>query len=67
MKFWQLKRGDHFRVLEAAFENIALRFDHVDGAFSLCYDAAGRIVHVGAFAPVEVVNSPLTELPNPVW
>lgn len=31
-------------------------FDHIDGAYSVCYDSAGNVVHLAAWTPVEIVG-----------
>jgi len=33
-----------------------LTFSHIDGMYSLCYDEGGNIVHLVAWAEVEVVE-----------
>jgi hypothetical protein len=39
-------------------DSLELYFDHIDGMYSLCFDIEGRIVHLTAFADVEVINKP---------
>ena len=36
-------------------KNEVIRFGHIDGMYSVCHDAAGRLVHLVAWAEVEIV------------
>lgn len=48
MKLYELNKGDYFKL-----NDVELRFDHVDGMYSVCYDIAGHVYHIAAFAEVE--------------
>ena len=64
MELYNLKRGDHFRLLEepqippVADEgkmDKVYRFDHVDGMYSYITDTEGNVYHFAAWTDVEVV------------
>ncbi len=71
MKLHEVKRGSLIRLLpepveegmiihppcHREFDNEEqLEFKHIDGMYSLCYDNAGSIVHLVAWAEVEVIR-----------
>lgn len=33
-----------------------ITFSHIDGMYSLCWDASGKPVHLAAWAEVEIIN-----------
>jgi len=53
MKLYELSRNDLFRIDQEGCEDMPpLKFDHVDGMYSVCYNEEGQIVHVAAWTPV---------------
>lgn len=48
MKLYELNRGDYFKIGDSEF-----RFDHVDGAYSVCFDISGYVYHIKAYTEVE--------------
>lgn len=39
-------------------DEIELFFDHIDGMYSFCFNKEGGVVHLAAFADVEVIKEP---------
>ena len=65
MKLYEAPRGVQVRLLEdlegpvsayKPIEGAVYTFSHVDGMYSSCKDTAGRIVHIPAWAKVEVIK-----------
>lgn len=54
MKLYEINRDSLFRIEGDETQDV-FTLDHIDGMYSLCYDQHGQIVHISAFAPVEVV------------
>lgn len=48
------------------FQGVVLFFDHIDGAYSLCYDKHGHIVHLSATASVSLASTP-SNISAPLW
>lgn len=40
----------------ASEPDCVLFFDHIDGAYSVCYTSSGQVVHIRASSEVEVVD-----------
>lgn len=57
MKLYQVPRNTLIRIVETGEQ---LRFCHIDGMYSLCYDQADNPVHLQAWTEVEIV-APLKE------
>jgi hypothetical protein len=55
MKLYNVPRNSKIRVKFDDHEEI-LDFSHVDGMYSLCFDKAGRPVHIAAWTEVEVID-----------
>jgi hypothetical protein len=56
LKLYELKRGDHFQVVfPDGTRSVVMTFDHVDGMYSVCFNADGSYAHVSAVALVERV------------
>ena len=67
MELFTVPRGSYVRLLEDGrvppaaselHEGETIFFDHIDGMYSFCRNAAGEIVHLVAWAEVEVVSDP---------
>lgn len=65
MKLYDLRRGDHFRLLQdakippAAPEgrlSVEYEFSHVDGMYSYVTDPNGNVMHFAAWTEVEAVE-----------
>lgn len=65
MKLYEAPSHSKVRLLEDAKAPVGARsitcgeiidFQHLDGMYSFCYDADGNIVHIAAYADVEVVD-----------
>lgn len=58
MKPYELKRNTHF-VMEYGDtrSNEVFLFDHIDGAYSLCYHKDNNIVHFSAGIPVRAYEN----------
>ncbi|UOF79388.1 hypothetical protein [Caudoviricetes sp.] len=54
MKLYDVERKSYVRHEDF----VELFFDHIDGAYSLCFDRLGNIVHLAAYADVEVIEKP---------
>jgi hypothetical protein len=64
MKLYDLKRGQKLRIVadsktppahrELKSDEV-LKFGHIDGMYSLCYDQSGQYVHPVAWSEVELV------------
>lgn len=66
MKLYDVPRNSVIRVKEdyegppgapSIKEGDVLKFSHVDGMYSLCRTQTGQIVHLKAWAEVEVLNA----------
>ena len=64
MKLYDVPEGSKIRVLttgappfapEIAKDDI-LYFDHIDGMYSYCKDSEGNVVHLVAWAEVEIIT-----------
>ena len=67
MKLYEVPPGSTIRVLSnilvppAAPEikpQDGLKFHHIDGMYSYCTDTNGKVVHLVAWAEVEIIDSP---------
>ena len=65
MKLYEVPRNTKIRIVDDEKAPPAHRdfdkgevllFDHIDGMYSFCYDQAGKVVHLAAWAEVEVVT-----------
>jgi hypothetical protein len=56
MKLHNVPRNSKIKVKFGTDEVEVLDFSHVDGMYSLCFDSAGRPVHIAAWTEVEVVD-----------
>ena len=60
MKLYQAPRHSKIRIKfdggDGKTSEEILDFDHIDGAYSLCYDQTGHPVHVAAWTEVEVID-----------
>ena len=62
MKLYELTKGDKFVVIFEDEQGSHIRseevftFFKIDGAYSICYDQGGNIVHWAAYTPVEIVK-----------
>ena len=62
MKLYELTKGDKFVVIFEDEQGSPVKseevfaFMKIDGAYSLCYDQGGNIVHWAAYTPVELVK-----------
>lgn len=65
MKLYEAPCKSHIRLLEdvegpvSAWkpnEGEEYIFNHIDGMYSLCYDMDGKIIHIPAWAEVELVK-----------
>jgi hypothetical protein len=66
MKLYDLRRGDHFRLLEdvkippAAPEGrmgVTYEFSHVDGMYANVYDSKGDVLYFAAWTEVDEVEA----------
>jgi hypothetical protein len=67
MKLYECPRKSLVRVLDpdprtpvssrAVNQGHVLKFDHIDGMYSLCYDNKGNVVHLVAWAEVELLDN----------
>ena len=62
-KLYELTKGDKFIVVFEDEQGVVAKseevftFFKIDGAYSICYDRDGNIVHWAAYTPVEVVDN----------
>ncbi len=70
MKLYEIPRGSKIRVKSdikvppaapAIEEEQILIFNNIDGMYSHCLDLKGNVVHLVAWAEVEIVNDQSTE------
>lgn len=54
-KLYDLKRADSFLIVKAEEEGEFV-FDHIDGAYSVCYNDKNEMVHVAAWTEVTPVD-----------
>ena len=61
-KLYELTKGDSFIVAFEDEQGSHIRseevftFSKIDGAYSICYDQGGNIVHWAAYTPVELIT-----------
>ena len=61
-KLYELTKGDKFIVVFEDEQGVVVKsegvftFFKIDGAYSLCYDQGGNIVHWAAYTSVELVE-----------
>lgn len=53
-KLYEVPRGSRVRLPD----NLEVLFHRVDGAYSYCTTDSGEVVHVAAWAEVEIVEEP---------
>jgi hypothetical protein len=65
MKLYDVPRNTKVRVLDEIKvppgapeikKGEVIDFDHIDGMYSYCHNAAGQLVHLAAWAEVEVLR-----------
>ena len=61
MKLYELPRGSTFKIDEGELLNHEYQevyyLDHLDGAYSVCYNDVGTIVHLSASTPVKKITN----------
>ena len=55
MKLYELPRKTYF-TLEDDPKQYVYFFDHLDGMYSVCYDYDDNVIHIAAFADVQIVK-----------
>lgn len=56
MKLYEIPSGSIFRVNDDQ-DKTKLKFDHIDGMYSVCYTVdTNELVHIAAFASVTVLR-----------
>ena len=53
MKLYEIPGSSKIRLVG---ETTVYLFDHIDGMYSICYNNEGQVVHLVAWAEVEIVN-----------
>ena len=65
MKLYDVPRGTKIRVLgdikvppgsPEIMKGDIIQFGHIDGMYSFCHDQQGNIVHLAAWADVEIIK-----------
>ena len=64
MKLYNVPRGSKIKVIDGIIppggplikKGEELEFDHIDGMYSVCYNLNDELVHLAAFAEVEILK-----------
>lgn len=54
MKLYDVQRNTDIILRDDEGHELKLKFHHIDGAYSYCTDSHGNVVHIAAWADVEV-------------
>lgn len=55
---YDIPRRSYIKIKDDIGNYEYLFFDHIDGAYSYCKDKYGNVVHITAWAIVELVDKP---------
>jgi len=55
MKLYELPQKTYFSIEDDPQQHVFF-LDHIDGMYSVCYDMNDKLIHISAFAPVQIVR-----------
>lgn len=56
MKLYEVERGSNIKLDDGEGNKLCLKFHRLDGMYSYCTDDNGNVVHLAAWADVEVAE-----------